>query len=161
MAQNDTVRIGFDCGGRLPDGITRNGHGMREFIEPSGVVLTSLAPTFAPVVGFVEDIGVVEKENRYEPRVYPDDWYRGIVGPPFGLHRPFTTRIRIDAPEEYRLNSVGTLASETVEKGRRHALWVSDHPVNLSTSSPAAGPNGAATAPRSTITPRIRTTSTR
>jgi hypothetical protein len=131
LARGDTVRIGFDFDGRLPDGVTRNGGGMEEYIEASGAVLTSFRPTFAPVLGFVEDLGVDPEENRYEPRVYPEDWYRGIVPAGWGLARPFTTRIRLDAPEEYRLNSIGQLADESVRDGRRHVLWTSDHPVNF------------------------------
>jgi ABC-type transport system involved in multi-copper enzyme maturation permease subunit len=131
LAQGDTVRVGFAFHGRLPDGVTKNGQGMGEFIEPSGVVLTSFSPSFAPVLGFDESIGVKRDENQYEPRVYPDDFYKTKVRSGFGVDRPYRTRIRLDAPAEYALNSVGTRVEEHVENGRRFALWESDQPVNF------------------------------
>ena len=46
------VTVGFELEGRQPDGISEKGRELAEFILPSGVVLTSLNPTFAPTVGF-------------------------------------------------------------------------------------------------------------
>ena len=86
----------------------KNGGGTGEFILPSAVVLTSFTPSFAPVLGYVEGVGI-DDDNRYESRAYPDNFFEGITEPLFGSATPFTTRIRITAPEEYTLNSVGTL----------------------------------------------------
>jgi hypothetical protein len=104
---------------------------MREFIQPSGAVLTAFSPNVMPTIGWDETIGVDPKENSYEPRRYPDDWWRGRVASAFGLTRPFRTRIRLDAPEAYTLNAVGTLVDEKVDGGRRWSTWVSDEPVAL------------------------------
>ncbi len=125
------VEVGFDCRGTVPRGITRNGGGTSEFILPSGVVLTSFNPTFAPVVGYVPEIGIKKKENDYEPKEYADDFYLGKTRPAFGSSHSFPTRIRITGPAAYTYNSVGTLASDEVGHGRRTAVWVSDHPVRF------------------------------
>ncbi len=130
LQPGDTLRIGFRYQGRFPKGITKNGRGASEFVLPSGVVLTSFSPSFVPVPGFQEEIGV-DKDNRYEPRVYPDDFYIGPTKPIFGARSPFTTRIRITVPEAYTANSVGTRQSETTEAGRRTLVWESDHPVRF------------------------------
>lgn len=131
LVPGDTLRVGFDFEGRWPDGITRNGGGLGEFIQPSGAVLTVFTPSFLPTIGWDEGIGVDPKENRYEPKRYPADYWKSRVKPGFGLERPFPTRIELDAPEAYTLNSVGVLDHERVEGGRRYATWVSDVPVNI------------------------------
>lgn len=131
LAVLDSIDIGFEFGATLPDGITRNGGGMNEFIETSGVVLTSFRPTFAPMIGFQETIGREDGKNDYEPRVYPDDHYKTRVRSGFGLERPFVVRTELDAPAEYTLNGVGVRVEERIESGRRFAVWETDHPVNI------------------------------
>ncbi len=131
MAPGGAVRLGFSYEGVVPGGITRNGGGAGEFILPSGVVLTSFVPTFAPVIGYMEEIGVEEDKNQYEPKVYPDDFWEGPTEPFVGTNAFFTTRIRITAPEEYTLNSIGTMTSETTGNGERTVVWESDHPVTF------------------------------
>lgn len=128
LKAGDQARIGFAYEGIYPKGITKNGGGTGTFILPSGVVLTSFGPNFAPTVGYVEDIGV-DDDNQYEPRVYPDDWFEGVTEPLFGSPTAFTTKIRITAPQEYTLNSVGALVSNTVSDGRRTVVWKSDQPM--------------------------------
>lgn len=130
LATGDTVRIGFRYHGVLPKGITKNGGGMPEFILPSGIVLTTFRPTFLPVLGYMEEIGVDDK-NRYEPKVYADDFYRGITKPGFGSGRPYRTHVKLTAPAAYTLNSVGTKTSETVAGGKRTVVWDSDEPVRF------------------------------
>jgi ABC-2 type transport system permease protein len=130
LAPGDSVRIGFRYRGVFPKGMTKNGGGTEEFILPSGVVLTSFTPSFVPVLGYQEEIGV-NKDNKYEPKVYADDFYKGITPPALGTGVPFTTRVRLTAPAEYTLNSVGTLVSDSTRNGRRTAVWESDHPVRF------------------------------
>jgi ABC-2 type transport system permease protein len=130
LQPGDTLQIGFHYQGRFPKGITKNGGGASEFILPSGVVLTSFSPAFVPVPGFQEDIGV-DKDNRYEPRIYPDDFYRGVTKPIFGTRAPFTTRIRVTAPEAYTVNAVGVKVSDTTTDGKRTVVWESDQPVRF------------------------------
>lgn len=125
------VRVGWEFEGRLPEGISKNGGGAGEFILPSGVVLTGFSPSFAPVVGFVEGIGVKEDENDYEPRDYAEDFYEGRTDASFVTGRPFPTRISVTGPSEYIFNSVGTKVSETEKDGQRTVVWRSDHPVRL------------------------------
>jgi ABC-type transport system involved in multi-copper enzyme maturation permease subunit len=131
LAPGGRLRIGFEMEGRFPEGISKNGGGMMEFILPSGVVLTSFSPSFVPVIGYDETIGIKEGENDYEPRLYPDDYYLGKTDAFFGLNRSFRTRIKITGPAGFTWNSVGTKVSETVQGGRRTAVWVSDRPVRF------------------------------
>jgi len=130
LAPGDTLRLGFRFHGRYPKGITKNGGGASEFVLPSGVVLTTFRPSFLPILGFDEGIGVDEK-NRYEPRVYPDDFHLGMTEPALGAGNPFTTRIRVTAPAEYTVNSVGALIHEEESDGWRTVVWESDHPVRF------------------------------
>jgi ABC-type transport system involved in multi-copper enzyme maturation permease subunit len=130
LAPGDRLRVGFAFEGRFPAGATKNGGGTMEFILPSSVVLTSFTPSFAPVVGYLEQVGI-DDDNPYEARDYPDDFYEGVTEPLFGSATPFTTRIRVTAPAEYTLNSVGTRVEESVAAGRRTAVWQSDQPVRF------------------------------
>jgi ABC-2 type transport system permease protein len=125
------VRVGFQLEGAFPRGITKNGGGNQEFILPSGVVLTSFSPSFAPVVGYMEEIGVKKDENQYEPRVYPDDFYKGRTDAAFGSGHPFTTRIAITGPAGFTFNSVGTRTSDQVHGSQRTVVWQSDYPVRF------------------------------
>jgi ABC-2 type transport system permease protein len=131
LKTGDRLRVGFRFEGSFPKGITRNGGGASEFILPSGVVLTSFTPSFTPVVGYLEEIGIKEGENDYEPRDYPDDFYVGRTDVLFGVGHPFTTRIAVTGPDGYTFNSVGTPVSEKVANGRRTVVWKSDYPVRL------------------------------
>jgi hypothetical protein len=130
LAPGDSVRIGFDFEGRFPDGATKNGGGASEFILPSGVVLTSFTPSFVPVVGYLEEVGV-DKDNRFDSREYPDDFHQGITPPAFGAAGGMTTRIAIRGPADYRYNSVGTQVRDEVQGGTRTTEWRSDHPVKF------------------------------
>jgi aminopeptidase N len=83
-----------------------------------------------PVPGYLDTIGI-DKDNHYEQRDYPDDFYEGLTEPIFGGSGSFTTRVRVTAPEDFTINSVGVLESESVTAGRRTVVWKSDHPVRL------------------------------
>lgn len=131
MQPGGRVRVGWSFEGSFPHGITRNGGGAGEFILPSGIVLTSFSPSFAPVVGYMEEIGIKEGENDYEQRIYPDDFFEGPTDVLFGVGHPFTTRIAVTAPAEYTFNSIGTKTSDETRAGRRTVVWQSDHPVRL------------------------------
>jgi ABC-2 type transport system permease protein len=131
LAPGQRVRVGFRLEGVFPQGITKNGGGNMEFILPSGVVLTSFGPAFAPVVGYQEEIGVKKDENRYEPRVYPDDFYKGRTDAAFGSGHPFTTRIAVTGPADFTFNSVGVKESDRVQGRLRTVVWRSDYPVRL------------------------------
>jgi ABC-2 type transport system permease protein len=130
LEPNKRVRVGFSYEGTFPKGISENGKGVREFILPSSVVLTCFSPSFLPVPGYLEDIGI-DENNRYEPRDYPDNFYEGITESVLGTSGSFTTNVRVTAPEDFTVNSVGVLESESVENGRRTVVWKSDHPVRL------------------------------
>jgi ABC-type transport system involved in multi-copper enzyme maturation permease subunit len=131
MSVGSRLHVGFDFEGQFPDGISKNGGGRQEFILPAGVVLTGFSSSFAPQMGFQEEIGVKKGENDYEPKVYAPDFYFGKTDAGFGLSRGVTTHITLTAPANYTLNSVGTLVSDRVAGGLRTSVWVSDHPVRL------------------------------
>ncbi len=130
LAPGDSAVIGFRFEGKVPDGLTKNGGGVAEFILPSGVVLTSFRPTFVPVVGYDESVGVDDK-NRYEQREYPPDHYQKSLAPAFGSRIPSRTRVKVSGPPEYTYNSVGVLTSDETIDGQRVMTWESDHPVRF------------------------------
>ena len=132
LAPGGSVSIGFQFEGEFPAGISENGGGTMQSpsIVPSAVVLTSFQPSFVPVIGFVKEVGI-DKDNSYDSREYPDDHYMGQTESLIGSRNPFTTRVTITGPEEFTLNSVGTMTRDSVENGRRTTVWESDHPVNF------------------------------
>lgn len=125
------VDVGFHHSGEVPAGATRNGGGAGQAILPSGVVLHSFAPAFVPTVGYEEDVGV-DEDNRSESKQYADDHYLGetpgLIG---GGFREYHVRMRVSAPEAYTINCIGVKREETVEDGRRTAVWETDHPVRF------------------------------
>jgi ABC-type transport system involved in multi-copper enzyme maturation permease subunit len=131
IAPGDAVTVGFEFDGSVPKGTNKNGGGLEEFILPAGVVLTSFSSTFVPIVGYDETWGIEEDKNRYEPRVYPDDFYEGRTEAAFGSGSAFTARVTISGPEAYRYNSVGILESDKVENGTRTVVWSTDRKVRF------------------------------
>jgi ABC-type Na+ efflux pump permease subunit len=131
MATGDTVEVGFSYEGDFPKGISKNGGGAPEFILPAGVVLTAFGPSFVPEVGYDEEIGIEDDKNRYESRVYPDDFYVGRTVPAFGSGSAFTARVEVSGPAEYRYNSIGILESDKVEAGVRTVVWKTDRKVRM------------------------------
>lgn len=130
LAEGQSCTIGFEFEALLLDGFSKNGTRSDEFVLGSGVVLTSFTPSFVPIVGYQEGIGV-DKDNRYDSREYPDDFYEGQTGPLFGPTVPHPVRVTVSAPEAYTMNSVGVLESDTVEAGIRTVTWVSDEPIRF------------------------------
>lgn len=130
LAPGAELKLGFRHEGNFPSGATKNGGGASEFILPSGIVLTSFGPSMVPSIGFMEHVGV-DEDNRTDARVYPDDFYEGVTASVFGNNTRCTTHVRVTAPAEYTINSVGTLVSDETTGGKRTVVWESDHPVNF------------------------------
>jgi ABC-2 type transport system permease protein len=130
LARGDSVIIGWTFDGRFPGGVTKNGGPTEEFILPSGVVLTGFRPSFAPVLGFMEQVGET-KENHTEPRRYPRDYWKGITRAGYGATAWYPARISVTAPESYTLNSVGVCVSDSVAGGWRTQVWETDHPIKI------------------------------
>jgi hypothetical protein len=130
LEPGERLRLGFSFSGVYPGGMSKNGGGDMTFVVPGSVVLSGFDPSFMPVLGYQEEIGV-DEDNRYDPPEYDDDIYRETLAPMLGSQNPFTTRVRVDVPAGYQAHSVGVLESETVVDGRRRSVWVSDHPVRL------------------------------
>jgi ABC-2 type transport system permease protein len=131
MAPGATQRLGFRYQGVLLPGISRRGGELPlgEFFLPAGVLVTGRNPDFVPVLGFKQNLGV-DDENRFEPRRYPPDFWRGELEAEID-RSAFTSRIRITAPAEYTVNSTGILAGETASGGKRTWLWESDYPLRV------------------------------
>jgi hypothetical protein len=130
LATGDSVVIGWRWDGRFPGGITKNGGNTSEFVLPSGVVLTGFEPSFLPVLGYMEDVGVT-KDNKTEPRRYSRDYWKGITRASYGATAWFPARVEITGPAEYTLNSDGICTSNTVKNGWRTQVWETDHPVKM------------------------------
>ena len=131
LPEGESVRVGFRYQGRLPDGPSARGGRVNKFIVPSSVMLSSLGDNFVPVVGFMEERGVVE-ENRAEERVYAPDFHVGDTPSILpGAGAPFRTRIRISTPPDFQANSVGQKTLDRLENGRRVVVWESDQPVYI------------------------------
>jgi ABC-type transport system involved in multi-copper enzyme maturation permease subunit len=130
LAKGDSVVIGWRWDGRFPGGVTKNGENTGEFILPSGVVLTGFEPSFAPVIGYMEDVGQT-KENRTEPRRYTRDYWKGMTRASYGATSWFPARIAITGPADYTLNAPGICTSNAVKDGWRTQVWETDHPVKI------------------------------
>ena len=130
LAPEERVRLGFAYEGKHPDGFTKNGGGAGTFILDSGVVLTSFGASMAPLLGYQEGVGV-DEDNRYDAKDFEDDFWQEKTPAGFGPPVPFTTRITVTGPEDWRFNSIGVLEDETVADGRRTFVWASDEPVNF------------------------------
>jgi ABC-type transport system involved in multi-copper enzyme maturation permease subunit len=130
LSRDATVTISFKMKGEFPKGWSRTGAGTGEFILPSGVVLTSFSPSFLPVVGFVESVGV-DGENRRDAREYPLDHWKTRVDPAFGPAWATQVRLAVEGPEGWKLNVVGVEKESTVADGRRRTVWETEHPVRF------------------------------
>ncbi len=130
LLPDETLTVSFETAGVVNRGTTKNGGGASVFALPSGVVVHVLGPSFMPLPGFIESIGV-DDENEYEPREYEDDFWESELTPALGNPTPFSTRATITAPAEYTVNSVGELVSESESNGQRTVVWQSDYPVKI------------------------------
>jgi hypothetical protein len=130
LAPGDTVQVGFTYHGALPDGPTKNGGGMMEFVMESGVVLTSFGTGLLPQPEFIEGRGV-GKDNRMDPKDYDADYFEGRTKPALGSGSRFPVRTTIRGPEAYDYHGVGIRRDDRVEDGVRTVVWESDHPVNF------------------------------
>ena len=130
LATGETRSVGWSFEGPFQDGFSKNGANASEFVLESGVVLTNFTPSFAPVVGYVEDIGV-DEDNEYDSKEYSDDFFEGETRPAFGPSAPHPVRVTVTLPEDYRANGVGVLTSDTTENGRRTMRWESDEPIRF------------------------------
>ena len=130
LARDATVTVSFQLDGVYPRGWSRITSGTGEFLLPSGVVLTSFGPSFLPVVGFSDDIGVDEK-NRRDARDYPLDHWQGRVDPLFGPAWATDVRLAVEGPADWTINAVGVEQESTVVDGRRRTVWQTEHPVRF------------------------------
>ena len=98
-------RLGFRYRARLPADDRRDGRVGANFIRAESVLLDTLADDFLPTPGFVTGRGITQA-NRSEARQLSEAEARAT--PAIGYTHPFTSHIRIDVPQGYIANSVGT-----------------------------------------------------
>ena len=149
LATGERVRVGFWLEGRFPDGWSKLSGGAGEFVAPSGVVLTSFTPSFLPVPGFVDSVGVDDK-NRRDAKEYPLDHWKTRVDPAFGPAWSSDVQLTIEGPAGWVMNGCGVEASnEEIGEGRRRVVWKTEHPVRF--FNIVGGPLKAAPGRRSTV----------
>lgn len=124
------LTIGFEFDNTVPKGISKNGGGTSEFILPSGVVLTSFSPSFCPLPGFVESVGVT-KDNRANSKEFEPDFYVGRTEPFVGAANAFTTHIEVTVPAAMRANAVGVLTDVRDGDSTKTWVWESDYPIRF------------------------------
>ncbi|NBV44120.1 MAG: hypothetical protein EBR86_00375 [Planctomycetia bacterium] len=131
LATGETVTVGFALEGEFPKGWSKLSGGMAEFVLPSGVVLTSFSPSFLPVAGFVDGVGV-DGKNRRDAKEYPLDHWKTRVDPGFGPAWSTVVRLAIEGPEGWVLNGCGVEESRAgLGDGRQRVVWTTEHPVRF------------------------------
>ena len=130
LAKDESVTIGFSFDGVFPAGWTRNGGGAGEFILPSGVVLTSFSTSFMPAIGYLEGVGVDDRNATDPKEPLPDDWKKR-TDPAFGSAWGFDVTLQVTGPEDWTLNCVGVPGEPVVKDGRKTVTWTTDHPVRF------------------------------
>lgn len=130
LSKGETITIGFSWDGYFPKGWTKNGGGTSEFVLPSGVVLTSFSPSMLPSVGYIESVGVDEK-NATDPLEPDRDAWKGITDPAFGSAWGSDVTIRVTGPAQWQLNACGQAVEEKIEGDRKTVLWKTEHPVRF------------------------------
>jgi ABC-type transport system involved in multi-copper enzyme maturation permease subunit len=131
LARGDTLRVGFAYRGAWPYGDTKNGGGDMQFVLPSGVVLHSFGPSWVPVVGFMEGVGV-DEDNRSDAKEYPAGFHTGVTRSGWGSGAPFPVRSTIIGPATFTMNGNGRVVDEELlDGGRKRVVWETDHPVRI------------------------------
>lgn len=130
LTKGETVTIGFSWDGYFPRGWTKNGGGTAEFVLPSGVVLTSFSPSMLPSVGYLEGVGVDERNDTDPPEPERDAW-KGVTDPAFGSAWGSDVAIRVTGPADWQLNACGEAIDETVNGDRKTVSWKTEHPVRF------------------------------
>jgi ABC-2 type transport system permease protein len=130
VAPGESIRVGFELTGELPFGWSKRPSGEGEFVLPSGVVLTSFTGSFLPVVGFLEGVGIDEKNSR-ETREFGAYHWKERVDPLFGPAWSTRLELTVTGPADWTINCVGVPGEETIDGARKTTRWSSDHPVRF------------------------------
>ncbi len=125
-----TCRVSFELEGTFPSRWSKNQTEASQFVLPSGVVLTSFDGSFMPMVGFMDGVGL-EQKNQPEAREYADDHYRQRVDPEFGAAWGTTLEMTISAPENWTINCVGEPGPQTTTGGRKSTMWKTTEPIRF------------------------------
>jgi hypothetical protein len=94
------------------------------------VVLTNFSPSFMPVIGYQEGVGVDERNATDPKEPLPDAW-KDLTDPAFGSAWGYDVTVKVTGPDNWTLNSVGIPGEPVVKDGRKTVTWTSDHPVRF------------------------------
>ncbi|MCE9619596.1 MAG: hypothetical protein K8R92_06780 [Planctomycetes bacterium] len=130
LAKGETAKIGFTWDGVFPNGWTKNGGGVGEYVLPSGVVLTSFSPSMMPSIGYVEGVGVDER-NATDPKEPEPDAWKLQKDPLFGSGWGSDVTMRVTGPAAWQLNAVGEPIDEKIDGDRKTVTWKTEHPVRF------------------------------
>ncbi len=128
LQKGQSATVGFSYDAPTTGVSRRGGGGDMEFVLPSAVVLTSFSPSFVPVVGFVEGVGI-DEDNESDAKDYEATYFEGRTSVLFGSETPLDYRATITAPADFTVNSVGDKTSDIVKNGRRTVVWESKRAV--------------------------------
>ncbi|MFK7848066.1 MAG: hypothetical protein AB8G77_22450, partial [Rhodothermales bacterium] len=128
LLPGDTVMVGFSYEAIYPKGFTRNGGGLRHFILPSGVLISTLRGEFLPMPGFDERRGIF-KDNYYESVDYADGLHH--LGKDAIARSSFHSRLKISAPSAYTVTATGIKMAETQEANKTVVIWETTVPVTV------------------------------
>jgi len=133
LAPGDSVRIGWSFEAEEPNGISKNGAGLMEFVMPSSVVLTGFSSAnLAPYLGYEPSIGVEEDKNKADPKEYADNFYVGVTRAGMAMAEDwYNTRMRVTVPAGWQVNATGECVSDSTHAGHRVTEWRTDHPVRI------------------------------
>jgi hypothetical protein len=133
LAPGDRIRLGWSYDVVSPNGISKNGAGLNEFVLPSSIVLTGFdGADLCPHLGYDPELGVEDDKNKADPREYPDDYYTATI--PAGIAMAeswFDTHIRVSIPSGYQVNATGVCVKSETRDGRSITEWRTDHPVRI------------------------------
>ena len=121
-----THRLGFRYRVRLPADDHRDGRIGANFIRAESVLLDTLGTDFLPTPGFVSGRGVTHA-NRSDARTLTEAEARAT--PAIGYRYAFTSHVRIDVPQGYIANSVGTRTGARHAAGRSSYTFENREPV--------------------------------
>jgi hypothetical protein len=130
LMPGEHLTLEYSFSGQFPDGASSNGGGDTEFILPSGVVLTSFSPSFFPMVGFEESVGL-DEDMQPDAEQRDFTFFEDELRPLMGTGDQFHVRTTVIGPEDYTFNCVGVKKSDEINEDGRTVVWESDQPVSF------------------------------
>ncbi|MEM8487745.1 MAG: M1 family aminopeptidase [Bacteroidota bacterium] len=126
----DTLRVGFSYRSVYPRGFTRNGGGMRHFVLPSGVLVSTMRGEFLPEPGFDAQRGM-SGDVVFAPANYAD--MVGHLDVSTATEKPtlFSSKLQVSAPAAYEVTATGVEMSRQTAAGRTVTTWETPAPISV------------------------------